>query len=530
MNARNSILSSKGAAILLAVGFGIAVSHQLLTTAARAQADPQKTPAAQTQKPGGVERKITDPDIALAIENRFRAETAVPWHLIDVAVANGIVTLSGTVDHVLAKDRATLIAETVRGVRAVVDTVTVKPAARSDAEIRADVVAAFAADPAADSREITPTVNDGAVTLTGKVQSFRERLLTEHVAKGVKGVKSVEAKLDVEFGKNSSRADGEVAAEIERGLETDAWIDASHIRVAVQNRRAILTGKVGSAVAKRRAEAKAWVSGIGSIDAAGLTVDPALRDEMRKPPGRITRDDAEIKRALEEAFLHDPRVFSFNPRVAVSNGYVTLSGTVDNLAANRAAEQDARNTAGVHGVRNQLKVRPAKSAVDTQLVQAVSEALLRDPLVDKHQIRVSAQNGVVTLRGAVDSGFEKATAEGVAARIRGVVSVSNRLSISEPGLTSFRLPWAWNDFDFSGDRSARIFPLKPDAEIAEDIREQLWWSPFVAAEAVKVVVENGVATLTGTVESWAQFHAASENAFEGGAHSVRNQLKVGKGG
>lgn len=505
---------------------GIAFLQTPLVTTSIAQAEQQKTPPAQTQKPAAADRTITDDAIALAIENRFRSETAVPWHLIDVAVANGIVTLSGIVDNVLAKDRATLIAESVRGVRAVVDTITVKPPARSDAEIGKDIVAALAADPATDSREITPAVKDGAVTLTGKVQSFRERLLAEHVAKGVKGVKEVKAKLDVEFEKNTNRPDGEVAAEIQRGLDTDAWIDASGIRVAVQNGRAILTGQVGSAVAKRRAEAKAWVSGITSVDATGLTVEPALRDAMRKPPGRVTRSDVEIQRALKEAFLHDPRVFSFNPRIEVKNGYVTLSGTVENLAAKRAAEHDARNTAGVHGVRNHLKVRPAQSLNDAQIAQAVTAALLRDPFVDKHQIKVSAQNGVVTLRGSVDSSFERSMAEDIASRIRGIVSVNNRLSIAEPGLTSYRLPWASDFYDDAADRNHRAFRNKPDEEIAEDIRDHLWWSPFIDADEVKVSVENGVATLTGKVDSWTEFNAATENAFEGGAHSVRNELKV----
>jgi len=39
-------------------------------------------------------------------------------------------------------------------------------------------------------------------------------------------------------------------------------------------------------------------------------------------------------------------------------------------------------------------------------------------------------------------------------------------------------------------------------------------------------VDDGTATLTGTVESWNEFWAAEENALEGGAVAVDNDLIV----
>ena len=43
---------------------------------------------------------------------------------------------------------------------------------------------------------------------------------------------------------------------------------------------------------------------------------------------------------------------------------------------------------------------------------------------------------------------------------------------------------------------------------------------------MNVSVTNGVATLRGAVNSWAEYRAATENALEGGAVGVINQLKV----
>jgi hypothetical protein len=39
-------------------------------------------------------------------------------------------------------------------------------------------------------------------------------------------------------------------------------------------------------------------------------------------------------------------------------------------------------------------------------------------------------------------------------------------------------------------------------------------------------VDDGVATLTGTVDSWSEYDAAVNNAYEGGAVYVDNELLV----
>lgn len=47
-----------------------------------------------------------------------------------------------------------------------------------------------------------------------------------------------------------------------------------------------------------------------------------------------------------------------------------------------------------------------------------------------------------------------------------------------------------------------------------------------AEQETNVTVVNGVATLTGTVDTWADRSWAAENAREGGASKVRNQIAV----
>jgi osmotically-inducible protein OsmY len=67
---------------------------------------------------------------------------------------------------------------------------------------------------------------------------------------------------------------------------------------------------------------------------------------------------------------------------------------------------------------------------------------------------------------------------------------------------------------------------KDDEDIEEDIESELWWSPFVSSEEITVSVQDGVATLTGTVDSWRERRIATEKAYAGGAKSVRNHLRL----
>ncbi len=471
------------------------------------------------------EKKITDKDITSAVEERFLFDKAVPWSFIDIKINEGVVTLTGTVDNLLAKERATKIAESVKGVRSVVNTVNVQTVARTDEEIRKDVETALLMDPAADSYEIKTAVTGGVVNLSGTVQSFQEQSLAMQLARQVRGVKDVKSDITVKY--KVTRPDPEIVADAKRALENDVWLDPSQVNVTVTSGKLTLTGSVGSAAEKTRARTLAWVMGVNSVDDQGLKVEPWLAKDMRRGAGSKPRTDDEIKKAVRDAFVYDPRVFSFNPEVEVNAGVVTLSGVVDNIKAKQSAEQDARNTVGVYAVKNHIKVRPVNPPPDDKLAQNVKDSLLRDTVVDSFQVDVKANNGTVTLNGTVDSYYEKSHAEDVAYRLNGVVSVKNSLDVEYPTVTYHNFRWdpyyAYSPYYYDWTR----LPLLSDLEIKDGIQDELFWSPFVDADEVEVSVDNGTATLTGTVDSWNEFFSATENAREGGATSVINKLKVG---
>ncbi|MBN1687907.1 MAG: BON domain-containing protein, partial [Candidatus Omnitrophica bacterium] len=175
---------------------------------------------------------MRDQAISDAIEDEILFDHAVAIGPLDISTHEGIVTLSGTVNNIMAKERAERIAETVKGVRAVVNEIEIKPVHEwSDEEIRKNVENALLADPATDSYEINTRVKDGIVALNGTVESWEEKELTINVAKSVKGVMGITDDITVAY--PEERPDLEIKAEIEQALRWDILVDDALIDVKV---------------------------------------------------------------------------------------------------------------------------------------------------------------------------------------------------------------------------------------------------------------------------------------------------------
>jgi osmotically-inducible protein OsmY len=402
-------------------------------------------------------REITDKAITPAVSRELVTHEAVPAHLIDVETTEGVVTLSGSVDNLIAKEQATQVAETVKGVRLVLNQIEVKPIERRDQEILEDVSKALAGDPATDLYEVTPKVEEGVLTLTGRVDSWQEKILCGEVAKGVAGVEELHNEIEAVQGED--RKDIEIEADIRNRLKWDAWVDDALIRVDVKNGNVALSGKVGGAAERRRAHFDAWVAGVKSVEDANLEVDWTLRDEMQR---RGPKPEHEIEKALRNAFHYEPRVSGAEIEAILDYGVVTLTGTVDSLAARRAAADAAKATVGVWRVKNHLRVRGLSASpgmmrpeLDTDLAEKVQAALLRDPYVRQKDITVTVGQRMAILSGTVHSVAEKLRAEAVASHVKNVVAVQNNISVGR----------SWEE--------------KEDWEIKEDIEDELWWSTYV---------------------------------------------------
>ncbi|MBD3422234.1 MAG: BON domain-containing protein [Chitinivibrionales bacterium] len=443
--------------------------------------------------------ELTDGKITDAIHQELFIDDAVSSHLIDIGVEKGIATLTGTVDNILAEERAVKLAQSVKGVRSVIDRLLVKPVARSDNEIRRDVITALAVDPVTESYEVRVNVDDGVATLTGEVQSWDEKKLCKTVTKSVKGVRKIVNNISINF--TVERSDNEIKNEIEKKLKLDPYVSGYLITVEVANGNVVLDGTVGSAIEKNYAYSNCLVNGVNRVDDSGLAVNAELEDTMQKQLKFKLKSDDAIKRALKSALTWNIRTREFDIEVEVQNMIVTLDGLVDNLAAKQAAGKTARNTSGVISVNNMITVTPAALS-DEEIARNVKNALIWDPILERHEITPQVRNRKVYLYGAVDNIFEKQRAAIIASNITGVADVSNEVSYAKQ------------------QRQAR------DEQIKSAIKDQLYWNWYTEANDVTIRVEDGIAHIGGKVDNHFERNAIVREAFDGGAHIVESKIQV----
>jgi len=205
---------------------------------------------------------------------------------IDVEVVDGIAQLTGQVDKLLAKERASRIAGRVKGVRSVSNRIDVTPPpGLSDEQIQKDIADAIRSDPAADVYEVDVVVVDQVATLTGKVDSWAELQLTAKIAKAVRGVAAINNEIGVRV--PEERLATEIRDDVRQRLRWHVMVDDGLIDVSVRDGAVTLEGVVGSLAEKRLAESLARVAGVTAVDASALQVkwwadDEALRTAMRR--------------------------------------------------------------------------------------------------------------------------------------------------------------------------------------------------------------------------------------------------------
>lgn len=466
-----------------------------------------------------------DSDITSAVVDELTITRGVNPDQISVTTEDGIVTLGGTADKLLSKKRAESVASATKGVRSIVNNIEVLNGRPNDA-IASDVENALLEDPATDIWEIESSVENGVVTLTGTVNSWHEKELASNVASGVDGVSGIVNNITVEY--QGDRPDVEIENEIESAMAWNVRLDDGLIDVSVADGIVDLNGTVGSLFEKNLAITLSHVAGVEEVNSSALEIDSSQRDAMERKDFLVDKSDDDIAEAIMAALERHPRVNAENVNVEVDNNVASLTGTVTNLKAARAAAQVASDTRGVIStdkdlaVENKIVVTPDINNTDEEIRQDVEEAFARDPYLSEIEIETYVEDGVVTLGGQTNTYFEKYQADDVASTVNGVTDIINNIEVDYPELTYEPMFYDWDvihdDYDYE--------PVVIEDEQLEDaIYQQFVWSPFVDIENVNVDVENGVATLNGTVATANAVAEASEEAYEAGAEEVINNLE-----
>jgi len=192
--------------------------------------------------------------------------------------------------------------------------------------------------------------------------------------------------------------------------------------------------------------------------------------------------------------------------MAVVLGSVLVSGSA-------LAEETMMNKASGVVDSTGAKIDSSMKKVDNYMEDSGITAKVKSALVDEKAIKstdisVKTEKGVVTLSGFVATQAQAEQAVGVAGRVEGVKSVSDKLHVKDEATQSVK--------SYAGDTAT-----------TSELKAKLLADDIVPSRNVKVETTDGVVQLSGEVKTQAQSDRAESIAKAiDGVKSVKNDLAV----
>jgi len=213
----------------------------------------------------------------------------------------------------------------------------------SDKLLRDAVIRQLDWDPQLVSKDISVTVTDNVVTLTGFTHSYSEKYAAEKAVKTVYGVQAVAN--DIEVKPATMRTDPEIARDIVNGMKLDLTVPDDRIKAGVHDGYVTLEGTVDWNFQRSGAEACARnVHGVRGV-LNHIAVKPKV-------------SAVEVTHNIEEALRRNAEVDARRITVTAHDGEVELFGRVRSWFEREEAERAAWAAPGVAEVIDHIAVVP----------------------------------------------------------------------------------------------------------------------------------------------------------------------------
>jgi osmotically-inducible protein OsmY len=224
--------------------------------------------------------------------------------------------------------------------------------------------------------------------------------------------------------------------------------------------------------------------------------------------------EARQEGSIWTAFALNRHLSPFKIDVDVENGSARLTGSVETSVERDLAEQVALGIEGVNKVDNQLQIDPqieptvsseptlAQRFDDATLVATVKSKLLWNRNTEGLDIKVTSDNGAVTLTGSAQTAAAKELAGRLAGNTEGVREVHNQLTVSAGETNAAKAQ------NVATDTGSAI----SDAWITSKVKSSLLYNRNVDGLNISVATKAGQVTLGGSVQSEAEKQLAIETA------------------
>ena len=214
---------------------------------------------------------------------------------------------------------------------------------KSDTQIKNDVTAELKWDPEIEEAKVGVAVSNGAVTLSGHVPTYWQKMAALKATKRVSGVLAVVNSIDVSIESIHRTTDQGLAERIANVLKWNVSIPGREIKAEVNNGLVTLSGEVDWNYQRANIERNIeHVSGVVNI-LDQITIKP-----------HVARSDVQQK--IQAALDRHADIEAGHVGISVASGTVTLSGTVESLEEMERIEAAAWTAPGVYKVIDNLRI------------------------------------------------------------------------------------------------------------------------------------------------------------------------------
>ncbi|MBD3422202.1 MAG: BON domain-containing protein [Chitinivibrionales bacterium] len=325
---------------------------------------------------------------------------------LHVEVEKGLVALRGAAGSQTEKKLALYLVKGTAGVIDIIDKIVVNPPERkSDGRIKREIDARFDIGPVLADSDISISVHNGEVHLSGLVDNVQTLNAAIRTA-GVQGATLVDAgdltvtsqpRKSILRNQPPARGDSTIKQNIEDAFFYDPRLLPSDISVEVSEGDVTLKGLVISLQARKAAAQTArHATGADSV---------VNNLRIRR---QLTLTDFELEQKVIEALKWDPYLERFEITVWLENAKAYLYGHVDNHFEKERAWAVVSRIAGITDIENRITVRESEwsSESDYAIESGLRERLRWNTHINERTITFRVEDGIVTLKGEVATGQE----------------------------------------------------------------------------------------------------------------------------